>query len=74
MQGNKTKFDYIIGNPPYQEDIGKEAPKSNGQTRKKSVFHYFQSEVEKVAKKSVILIYPGDVVSIVQAKGWRTLD
>ena len=53
------KFDFVIGNPPYQEDIAKDTPKSNGQTRKRSIFHYFQMGADTVASNSVVLIYPG---------------
>ncbi len=53
------KFDFVVGNPPYQEDVGKEAPKSNGQTRKKSIFQIFQTAIESVANKGTALIYPG---------------
>lgn len=52
------KFDFVIGNPPYQEETTQEISKTNGQTPKRNIFHYFQMGVDEVTKKSVILIYP----------------
>ena len=53
------RFDYVIGNPPYQaETTQKEASKKNGQTPKKNIFHYFQIEADKIASESTVMIYP----------------
>ena len=52
------KFDFIIGNPPYQEETTTEASKSNGQKPQKNIFHYFQIEADKIATTASVLIYP----------------
>lgn len=52
------KFDFVIGNPPYQEEAENKS-ETNGQTRSKSIFQYFQMEAEKIANTSSVLIYPG---------------
>lgn len=53
------RFDYVIGNPPYQvETIQNEVSKKNGQTPKKNIFHYFQMEADKIASESTVMIYP----------------
>lgn len=57
--GETMKFDYIIGNPPYQEESLEAAPESNGQIPRKNIFHFFQMEVDKIASKASALIYPG---------------
>ena len=48
------KFDFIIGNPPYQEetDIISE---TNGQLRRKSIFHFFQMGADNLAKIGTFL-------------------
>lgn len=57
--GKNMKFDFIIGNPPYQEETTNIVPETNGQVRSKSIFHYFQMSVDNIAKKGSVLIYPG---------------
>lgn len=52
------KFDYVIGNPPYQEEAESEST-SNGQKPRKNIFHYFQMQADNIAKESSVLIYPG---------------
>lgn len=53
---SKKLFDYVIGNPPYQEEVAiKET--NNGMRRSRSIFQYFQIEADKIAISSV-LIYP----------------
>lgn len=52
------KFDYVIGNPPYQLETEKKS-ETNGQTRSRNIFHYFQIEADKIANESAVLIYPG---------------
>ena len=44
------KFDYVIGNPPYQED-------STNRSEQPPVYHFFYDESEKIADK-VLLITP----------------
>ena len=53
----KMKFDFVIGNPPYQEETAKKET-SNGQKTQKNIFQYFQMQANKVAKKGSVLIYP----------------
>lgn len=57
--GRHMKFDFIIGNPPYQEETTENASQSNGQKPQKNIFHYFQMEADKLATKGSVLIYPG---------------
>ncbi len=52
------KFDYVIGNPPYQQETSIEVT-TNGQKSRKNIFHYFQIEADKIANKGTVLIYPG---------------
>lgn len=52
------KFDYVIGNPPYQEEAESEST-SNGQKPRKNIFQHFQIQADKIAKDSSVLIYPG---------------
>ena len=60
LKGERTrmKFDFIIGNPPYQEETDK-VSLTNGQLRRKSIFHYFQIAADSLSKDASILIYPG---------------
>ncbi|WP_302490818.1 Eco57I restriction-modification methylase domain-containing protein [uncultured Dialister sp.] len=52
------KFDYIIGNPPYQEESG-HSSEVNGQRARKNIFQKFQMVADSVTKISNSLIYPG---------------
>ena len=52
------KFDFAIGNPPYQEETA-DISSTNGQAPRKNVFHYFQMEADKIAQEGTVLIYPG---------------
>lgn len=52
------KFTYTVGNPPYQQESEKKSD-INGQTRRKNIFQVFQMQVDKVTKKTSVLIYPG---------------
>ena len=52
------KFDFCIGNPPYQEEVENEST-TNGQKPRKNIFHYFQIEADKIVSKGSVLIYPG---------------
>lgn len=50
------KFDFVIGNPPYDEAAeGKDT--KNGMKRRKSIFQYFQNAADNISISSV-LIYP----------------
>ena len=52
------KFDFAIGNPPYQEEADIEVT-TNGQKPRKNIFHYFQMEADKIVNQSSVMIYPG---------------
>ena len=52
------KFDFVIGNPPYQEEAESESL-TNGQKPRKNIFHHFQIAADKIAKEGSVLIYPG---------------
>lgn len=52
------KFDFVIGNPPYQEETAQEVSKTNGQTPKKNIFHYFQMAADRIAGEATVMIYP----------------
>lgn len=53
------KFDFVIGNPPYQEETVEEESSTNGQAPRKNVFHYFQMAIDNIAENGTVLIYPG---------------
>lgn len=58
-RGKKAmKFDFVIGNPPYQEETSQEVSKTNGQTPKKNIFHYFQMAADRIAGEATVMIYP----------------
>lgn len=52
------KFDFVIANPPYQEDVA-QVETANGQHRQKSIFQYFQQSADQISKQGSCLIYPG---------------
>ncbi len=52
------KFDFCIGNPPYQEESENKS-ETNGQAPRKNVFHYFQIQADSIAEEGSILVYPG---------------
>lgn len=54
----KKLFDFIVGNPPYQEQTEKKS-ETNGQLRSKSIFPLFQEAADQLAEESSVLIYPG---------------
>ena len=43
------KFDYVIGNPPYQEEAESEST-SNGQKPRKNIFQHFRYKQIKLLK------------------------
>ncbi|MCX9099836.1 Eco57I restriction-modification methylase domain-containing protein [Bacillus anthracis] len=53
-----VKFDVIIGNPPYQEEVVQKES-NNGQKAVRNIFQYFQDEADNIAQKYSTLIYPG---------------
>lgn len=58
-EGDKMKFDAVVGNPPYQLETAKTVSKTNGQASRKSIFQYFQMVADRVATGATSLIYPG---------------
>ncbi|MCT2910385.1 Eco57I restriction-modification methylase domain-containing protein [Weissella confusa] len=52
------KFDVVVGNPPYQEQIAKKES-DNGQKRVTNVFQHFQLLANRVTSQYSSLIYPG---------------
>lgn len=56
--GTEMKFDFVIGNPPYQEETIHKEVTTNKQTPKRNIFQHFQMQADKVAKKGISLIYP----------------
>lgn len=55
---NNMKFDAVIGNPPYQEVVGKKDT-DNGQKAVTNIFQYFQELADDLATDCSVLIYPG---------------
>lgn len=55
----EMKFDAVVGNPPYQEEIAKQQSETNGQARSRSVFQYFQMISDELSSGVTSLIYPG---------------
>ena len=49
------KFDAVVGNPPYQENV--EKTESQSQANSKWVYYLFQNIADKICKKSA-LVYP----------------
>ncbi len=56
-EGQDMKFDYCVGNPPYQEQVAKKET-NNGQKRSRSIFQYFQLAADQITKDLSVLIYP----------------
>ena len=52
------KFDFVIGNPPYQEETSTEIT-TNGQKSRKNIFHHFQKAADEIAEDGSVMIYPG---------------
>jgi len=57
-RGKTMKFDYVIGNPPYQEESDSVST-TNGQKPMKNIFHYFQMQADVISKTGSVMIYPG---------------
>lgn len=55
----EMKFDAVVGNPPYQEEIAKQESKTNGQARSRSIFPFFQAGADDISNGATSLIYPG---------------
>ena len=54
-----TKIGLVISNPPYQLEVAKHQSKTNGQPRRKSIFHYYQLAADAISSGFTMLIYPG---------------
>ena len=48
----KMKFDFVIGNPPYQENV------TNETNQAKPIYHMFVTESIKICDKDVVMITP----------------
>lgn len=57
-RNGSMKFDFVIGNPPYQEESTTAASTSNGQKPMTNIFHKFQLGADDVAGNTSVLIYP----------------
>lgn len=55
---DKMKFDIVVGNPPYQEEV-KTVSSSNAQKPRTNIFQHFQESASLLAKDKTVLIYPG---------------
>ncbi len=54
----KLKFDVVVGNPPYQEDVARKVSE-NGQSPVTNIFQLFQQMADEVTGRYTNLIYPG---------------
>lgn len=54
---NKKLFDFVIGNPPYQEETAKKESENNQKTTR-NIFQFFQESADKTAEEGTCLIYP----------------
>lgn len=52
------RFDFVIGNPPFQEE-SENTSSQNGQAPRKSIFQYLQMAADDIAEKGSVLVYPG---------------
>ena len=52
------KFDFVIGNPPYQQETSNEIT-TNGQRSRKNIFQYFQIAADNISTEGSVLVYPG---------------
>ena len=64
------KFDFVIGNPPYQLESDVET--TNGQKPMKNIFHVFQMEADRIVNDGTVLIYPGGRWLQQSGKGVKT--
>lgn len=53
------KFDFVIGNPPYQQESENSNSKTNGQKPMTNIFQYFQEQADEISNESSVMIYPG---------------
>lgn len=53
------KFDFVIGNPPYQQESENSKSKTNGQKPMTNIFQYFQEQADEIVNESSVMIYPG---------------
>lgn len=53
------KFDFVVGNPPYQEEAGGEVSKSNAQKPRTNIFQHFQEQADVICNNMSCMVYPG---------------
>lgn len=59
LQMKTLRFDAVVGNPPYQQEVAKKQSETNGQARRKSIFQFFQMAADMASSGYTSLIYPG---------------
>lgn len=56
--GEEMKFDTVVGNPPYQEEVTLAQNAVNGQASRTNIFQHFQIAADNIASGYTSLIYP----------------
>lgn len=69
---SKKLFDFVIGNPPYQQESQESYSKTNGQKPMTNIFQYFQEAADQLTKNTSVLIYPGGRWIHRSGKGMQT--
>ncbi len=52
------KFDAVVGNPPYQDEVALAQDAVNGQASRTNIFQHFQMAADKISAGYTSLIYP----------------
>lgn len=56
--GEEMKFDAVVGNPPYQDEVALAQNAVNGQASRTNIFQHFQMAADKISVGYTSLIYP----------------